>query len=186
MDYNQLPETQQRIKDLYHYYESNKPPAEVLERFKDSIKSLELTFPLYCPESDTLSGIIPLLFTRAIAHDISLDPISGFSERYCFESDLDAVEQLIEWHKRGFNDMRPSGWVAVRKISSSKVLRESFEKYYRSDYAHELLPYGKSDDGVVVHAFILDKMEEIRSKFGYTESEVKHLAAYLRHTGQAQ
>lgn len=124
------------------------------------------------------------MFTLAIAHDLSDDDMGGFEERYCFEDPLLALEELVEWHKRGYNDMRPQGWVAVRKISSMQTLKASFDKYYRQGYGEELLPYSISEDGRKIHSYILSKTSDIQRDFGYDENTIKHLASYLKTIGQ--
>lgn len=174
----------QDLSTFITYYNLNKPSEEILERFKDSIKTNNLHYPLYCEENDTISGIIGLNFTVAIAHDVSEDPYGMFAERYCFEDQERALIELAQWHERQFDDQRPSGWVAVRRVATSAI-KASFEKHHGESYGLDVLELCPKDanSGALYHSAILSSVDEISSELGYTVGEVKHIAAYLRLIG---
>ncbi|MGR5559737.1 hypothetical protein ACQKQC_26015 [Vibrio fortis] len=176
---------QERFAVFLEYYLANQPSPEELERFKESIESQQMNFPLYCKETDTMSGVVELLYTLAIAHDLETGHFGSFSERYCFENPVIALEQLAEWHSRGFDDQRPTGWVATRKISSSSI-KESFSKYHGDDYGLDVLEYCRElcgDHEAIYYSTIRDYKAEIADKLGYDVDKVMHLAAFLKEVG---
>jgi hypothetical protein len=178
---------QLKLLECLAYFEENKPSPEVLERFGQTIADWNILHPLYCEQADTLSGFHELAFTLAIAHDLSEESMNGFEERYCFEDPLVAMEELMNWHKRQYNDMRPAGWVAVRKISSMKAFKASYEEHYSPTYAQELLQFANSDSRpTATHAAILENREQIKEEVGYDDNKIKHLASYLMYTNQVE
>lgn len=174
----------QDLSTFIAYYNLNKPSEEILKRFKESIRNNNIHYPLYCEENDTISGIIGLNFTIAIAHDVSEDPHGTFAERYCFENQERALIELAQWHERQFDDQRPSGWVAVRKVSMSAI-KTSFEKHHGKEYGLDVLGLCPKDShsGAHYHSAILSSISEISQELGYTIDEVKHIAAYLKLVG---
>ncbi len=166
------------------YYVENKPSEQILERFKASIESNHIRYPLYCEQSDTISGVVELMFTLAIAHDVSEDPSGTFAERYCFKNQERALIELAEWHRRQFNDQRPRGWVATRNVSSSAI-KKSFQKHHGKDYGLDVLALCPKDplSGALYHSAILGYSSEISQELGYTQDEVWHIAAYLKCVG---
>ncbi len=173
---------QKRLADCLNYLEQHRPSKEVLERFGQSIEDWEIKYPLYDEASDTLSGVVRLLFTLAIAHDLGESTMDGFAERYCYEDPVLGLEELISWHQRQFNDQRPAGWVASRMVSG-RAIRESFEKYHSDTYGYELLPYmNKANPD---HVDVLSNKEVIAKDLGCDVNTVQHLFAYLVLTRQA-
>ncbi|MEH0791095.1 hypothetical protein KW882_02180 [Vibrio parahaemolyticus] len=175
--------TDSRKLECLAYLTENAPTQEILDRFSESLDGWNVQWPLYCEKTDTISGLHQLAFTLAIAHDFSDQPMGGFSERYCFEDPMLAVEELIEWHKRSFDDQRPKGWVACRNVSS-KSIKKSFEKHHSEDYAKELLKYAGGngiDNGA--HHIIMGNKARIKAELGYDDNHIKHLAAYLKEVG---
>lgn len=165
------------------YIAENNPPPEVLERFSEVIDKWNVNCPLYCEGTDILSGLHKLTYTLAIVHDFSDSSMGGFSERYCFSDPLLAVKEFIEWHKRGFDEQRPKGWVACRNVPS-KTIKVSFEKYHSINYGKELMKYAGGngvDNGF--HHIIVSNKEIIKKDLGYDENQINHLAAYLKEVG---
>lgn len=133
----------------------------------------------YSEKSKIHSGIIPLAFSTSIAFNIT---DSGFKERYCFPTPLDAIRELKNWHERDFNDQRPIGWIACRNVVPEE-LKSSIEKYYGKDYAINVLNAQKS---------IQDKTkqyvteEQIAEYLNMELTDIKHEVAYLRATKQIE
>ncbi|MCY9870365.1 hypothetical protein [Vibrio barjaei] len=165
------------------YLKDNKPSPEIIERFQRTIEDWNIKLPLYCAETDSITGVTELMYTLAIVHDMPDDPFAGYSERYCFENPDIALQELVNWHKRQFNDMRPAGWIAIRKFSSARALRQSFEHHYSANYGQELLKYASSGSGKFQSA-IITNLRSAMAEFDYTENQVKHFAAYLQYTNQ--
>lgn len=173
----------ERFEACLAYYKANQPPAHILEQYKESLDDWAIKVPLYCAESETMSGLHQLFATTAIAFDLSMNTMDGFSERFCIPDEVTAFEELIRWHQRGFNDQRPQYWVAVRKIGSKKQFKESYERFYREGYGSELLPYAKTEDGSLFHSAIISRRESIQEDLGYDRDMINHLASYLLFIG---
>ncbi|MGR5347264.1 hypothetical protein [Vibrio mediterranei] len=170
-------------RELVSYFEKNQPDEFVLERYRASLKEHNVLFPLYDEATDTMAGIVKLAFTNAIVTDISACVSEGFGDRYCYEDAELAIQELMEWHQRGFGPKKPQGWVAVAISNGGEYLRESFEEHYGESYAQDLLPYAQIDD-LFLQSNIVNRSEEIGRALGYDLGKVKHLAAYLHYTRQ--
>ncbi len=168
--------------ELLQYLRKNTLSEAAIEKFGKTIEDWELIHPLYCEKSDTLSGLVRLITTYAICHDFSSDSMGGFSERYCFDDPTRALEELIAWHKRDFDDQRPSGWVAVRMVSA-KTLKESFNKHHGESYAKELLPYAKEGNTLTAAELKYNEKKAIE-ELGINSREFRSKFAFLLHTGQ--
>ncbi|WP_036759367.1 hypothetical protein, partial [Photobacterium halotolerans] len=84
------------------------PSALTIKQGK-AIDTWELKTPMMV--NGKLSGLHKLMYTMSILHDVDYQQtMAPYSERYCFEDEWRALSELIEWHKRGFDDQPPIGW----------------------------------------------------------------------------
>lgn len=99
------------------------------------IEKWGLLVPMYDEKADILSGLTSLITTTAILHNV-VD--GGYDERYCFKTRERAILELLKWCERGFNDQRPTGWVACRSVSGQDMF-QSMETYHGPGYAENTL-----------------------------------------------
>jgi hypothetical protein len=90
---------------------------------------------MHCKENDIYAGLTRLISTTAICFELGN---YGFTERYCFSDPLLAIEELRNWHNRGFNDQRPIGWIACRSVSNAQLI-ESMKKHHSENYGMDTL-----------------------------------------------
>ncbi|WP_318493347.1 hypothetical protein [Photobacterium leiognathi] len=163
---------------LTRYLRENHPPKHIIDRFKRTLTGTHLNHLLYCEENDTLCGLTDLMFTKAICFGIPDQPTTMYEERFCFKDPLRALSELVRWHQRGFNDMRPKGWIACRNVSGS-LLRKDFEQQ-EAHYARALLKFGKNDPDLTSHS------DRIARELRLPKSEIEHLIAYLKYSNQLE
>lgn len=135
--------------------------------------------PLYDEKADIVAGLHELFTTVAIMFDVSE---TGYAERYCFLSESRALIELAAWHNRGFDDQRPTGWIACRGVSANEV-EHSMLQYHGKDYAQavELLA-DKKTNGLRIVSKPLE--QEIADELNMTFEDVTHQVAYLRLIGK--
>lgn len=154
-------------------YDSIEERVSYLSRFW----VMEMT--AYDLDSDIISGIHELFTTTAILYDVNEN---SYSERYCFLSRARAEDELIKWHNRGFNDQRPTGWVACRNVSSESI-EVSMKKYHGNDYGQDVYDLSR-DLGNGAKIMGSGSELDIASKLKMNVEDVIHQAAYLRYIGK--
>lgn len=146
----------------------------------DKLLDENVPFVLYSDSTKKISGIMNLITTVSIAHDFKG---MSFSERYCFRDTERAYTEFLAWYKRGFDEQRPTGWIACRSVSGQDI-KNSMEKYHSKDYASEALSaYLRLKEKI--SSFIPYEMI-IREMDMEDENEALHQIAYLRVTGSIE
>lgn len=145
------------------------------------LESFHFSHIQYNEKTDTYAALMPLAYTVAIAFDISHNGF--FEERYCYEDPTLALTELLSWGERGLNEQRPVGWIACRLLHR-KNLKESFEKFYGKDYAHEAKNIYEKIKASNAQGFTPD--DWIYPHIPSDLNTAKHLMAYLRTTNQIE
>ena len=130
-------------------------------------------------ESDIWAGLWQLITTTAIVFD--LDDRS-FSERYCFRNPEKARQELVSWHKRGFDDQRPTGWVACRGVSACD-LKESMQAHYGANYGSDVSCI-LLDSPFEERLRLTNDPQRISSLIDKPIDYVEHIIGYLASIGE--
>ena len=150
-------------------------PSELREYYHEIIQYNGISAPLYCPKTESLNGLIKLLYTTAIVTDVGQ---TGYHQRFCFEFHPQALAAHCAWHKKSFDPhFLPRGWIACRGVSKQELIDG-----YPAGYGHEVIEAYRYiyTCEPKLHADVVAKKPELAREIMCSENTVKHLAAYLQ------
>lgn len=156
-------------------------PKQLKDYYKVAINNSRAYYPLYSNKSESLNGIIKLVFTTAIVTDLTE---TGYTARFCYDSNYLAHVEHAKWHKKHFShSFLPRGWIACRGVTKSELVAGFPPDYGQSLIdAYERLFASKPALLSEINANKLMLADEMQCLV----NDILHLGAYLQCMGRLQ
>ena len=153
-------------------------PKELKDSYKIALENSGAYYPLYSNKSQSMNGIIGLVFTTAIITDLNE---TGYSARFCYASNYLAHVEHAKWHKKHFSySFLPRGWIACRGLTKSELISG-----FPVDYGQSVIETYKRlfTSKPKLFSEIDDKKLKLAEEMQCSVNDVEHLGAYLRCIG---